>query len=174
MLVRDIARSGLTVFLLIWIILYIQTRKKIYILLMLSYIVINYIQKWLKQLSITYLPYSVASRPLGAGNNNGCSFIIINESSSITETKSGMPSGHSMLAMFIFIVTTYMIQSSNYDNHIKLFSYVALTMFTFIVLYSRIYWENCHTILQVLIGSIIGIFLGVVFIRIIKKYNVRL
>lgn len=87
----------------------------------------------------------------------------------------GMPSGHSQLT---WTITTFLILQILNIKKINLFNKkiiyfnnnniksskkiicLLLIVFSILVSYSRVYIENCHTIQQVLIGSIIGIIYG--------------
>ena len=68
----------------------------------------------------------------------------------------GMPSGHSQIA---WLFTTYSIL--NLQNHkYKSMKILLLIILASMTSYSRVYWSNCHTIQQVLVGGLIGIFFG--------------
>jgi membrane-associated phospholipid phosphatase len=100
----------------------------------------------------------LGQRPSGA---RSCSLSGTNEKS----LSFGMPSGHSSLTLFIttyIILNIYYMDYSKYSNPdaIKaLFSIICvLLMVTSIfIIYSRVKIAGCHTIQQVVVGSIIGV-----------------
>lgn len=110
-----------------------------------------------KYFNINSIPIiGIGKRPSGA-MYCGC-FVDENEIGKLS-TSFGLPSGHSMSAMTICIFwTRYIID--NYPNsprrNLSLFSLFSISLF---ILFSRI-WLNCHTIQQVIIGGLIGSFVG--------------
>ena len=76
--------------------------------------------------------------------------------------KYGNPSGHSQFASFFAVFwILYILNSKLFDNFIaNLLSCISLILIAIIIGWSRIYIE-CHTQSQVLLGSIIGIIVGV-------------
>jgi len=84
--------------------------------------------------------------------NKNCGLFINNKISN----SYGMPSGHSQIA---WLFTTYSIL--NLQNHkYKSMKILLLIILASMTSYSRVYWSNCHTIQQVLVGGLIGIFFG--------------
>jgi membrane-associated phospholipid phosphatase len=83
-------------------------------------------------------------------------------------TSYGMPSGHSETSTFF---STYLILKIifNDDLHLlyKIVSFIFLSFFPLLVMYSRVYWAKCHTLQQVIAGGIIGI----IFACIVYKYK---
>ena len=79
-----------------------------------------------------------------------------------------MPSGHSETSTFF---STYLILKIifNDDLHLlyKIVSFIFLSFFPLLVMYSRVYWAKCHTIQQVIVGGLMGIIFGCI----IFKYN---
>lgn len=96
------------------------------------------------------------SRPEGA-MYCGC-FVDENNIGKLSSS-FGMPSGHSIIAM------TTCVFWSNYilDNYPKTwqrdFSLIILYSISAFILFSRV-WLGCHTIQQVIVGSIIGSYVG--------------
>lgn len=95
---------------------------------------------------------------LGLGSRPG------NTSTSRNDSRSfGMPSGHSQLA---FAITTYIILKMNnidtnkkYNTYLKNSIIIMSIIVALYIAYSRIH-IGCHTIQQVIVGSIIGIGFG--------------
>jgi membrane-associated phospholipid phosphatase len=72
----------------------------------------------------------------------------------------GMPSGHSQLSLYC---TTFMIYTIN--NYIQLSIYILLSLCT---LYQRVN-KNHHTISQVLLGGLTGIFMGIIIFNLYSE-----
>lgn len=128
----------------------------------------QHIYKWLRT---DYIPFiGQGSRPCGAF---ACSSFV--SSPLIPASSFGMPSGHSQLAWFfaVYACLTILHASSWHDvNNIsnnlniivtdnwlknkKIFSCIALVLLAFIISYSRVHIEHCHTTGQVIIGGLIG------------------
>lgn len=140
-------------------------------------------------LGVKSLPLlGIGARPQGATNCG--TFLTWNNIPAVTY---GMPSGHSQNAWFF---ATYMIlelwryynnnitDSTNASNRwddsiISRHPYVAiglafgLAIFAAIVSYSRVWIEGCHTVQQVIVGALSGIFIGIIShyaMSIILKY----
>jgi membrane-associated phospholipid phosphatase len=87
-------------------------------------------------------------------------------------TSFGMPSGHSQLVWTIGTYLLCRIIMNFIDNHpdnkvIEIFDYIwfaisllLITACMIYVSYSRVYIEGCHTVQQVIFGSLIGIASG--------------
>lgn len=85
----------------------------------------------------------------------------------------GMPSGHSQSTCFFL---SYLICKTVEGDNSLLYKFFTILLFTFIslsVMYSRIHF-NCHTLLQVIIGGLVGFILGKLYYDnkdILLKYN---
>jgi dolichyldiphosphatase len=77
--------------------------------------------------------------------------------------KYGNPSGHSQFAWFFATFWILYIFTSNiFNNNVaNILSCISLILIAIIISSSRIY-IRCHTISQVLLGSVIGIFIGAI------------
>jgi len=82
----------------------------------------------------------------------------------------GMPSGHAQIA---WLFTTYWILkiAREKDRSIvsKMIAEFILLVLAIMVTYSRVYWMKCHTLQQVLMGSSVGIALGIIVHIILRK-----
>ena len=110
----------------------------------------------------------IGKRPPECAMN--CDFILDN----ITLSQFGMPSGHSQIiwAVGIYIICKIIDKWKNKNNdeinlnHLDHLEYAWLIIVCFIILsmiyvsYSRVYIEGCHTLQQVIVGSILGIISG--------------
>lgn len=100
-------------------------------------------------------------RPPGA---RGCSLGGSDEIS----LSFGMPSGHSSLTFFIsayIFLNIYNMDYQQFSNPLAmkvLFAIIAaiMLMVSFFIIYSRVEIAGCHTLQQVIMGSIIGVGLG--------------
>jgi membrane-associated phospholipid phosphatase len=99
----------------------------------------------------------------------------------------GMPSGHAQITWtFVVLVILLILQKKggNYDlcelKHLgniqskDLFRIICLVLLGITVCYSRVYVEGCHTLEQVIVGTIIGISLGVFFFKMMKNININI
>lgn len=116
-------------------------------------------------LEVTDLPIlGRGIRPDGAVN---CGCFIDKDNVNKLATSFGMPSGHSIVAGFIMAFLYKYITDTFSDTFRRNLAYIAVFLFTFTIAISRILL-NCHTIQQVIIGFIIGLFLGKISYN--KKY----
>ena len=98
----------------------------------------------------------VAARPKGAKN---CGSFLDETNIHKTSKSYGMPSGHSLSSMIIsFFLIGYII-----DHHDKTLQRDVLIVFVCLmgvsICVSRVYLQ-CHTVLQVIIGGILGSIIG--------------
>jgi membrane-associated phospholipid phosphatase len=103
---------------------------------------------------------SITSRPKGA-KDCGAFIDCTNEK----DGSMGMPSGHSMSISFFItflILTSY--SKKRYINYI-------LGILLAILVMSQRWWVGCHSLLQIIIGGVIGIFLGWGYYKIIDSNN---
>lgn len=105
-------------------------------------------------------------RPKGA-KNCGC-FIDENDPNKIS-TSFGMPSGHAIVSMTTSIFWSYYILE-NYPKDLKrTLSLLLLNSMGIMVSFSRIFL-GCHTIQQVIIGSLIGSYIGYMGYKLRSKF----
>lgn len=133
----------------------------------IKHLLVKPIYTLLKRKSLPII--GLGERPPGA---TSCGFILDN----VKSTTFGMPSGHSQ---FIWTFGTYLIAKiiSNWYYKVNspsplpphllalgyiwiIFSCCLLLSIMLYVSYSRVYIEGCHTIQQVIIGSILGVISG--------------
>ena len=94
-------------------------------------------------------------RPDGAYN---CDFI--RNGKKILSTSSGMPSGHSQVAWFMFGFLVNILYRANKTFNSNFLIFVILgSIISGCMSYSRVI-INCHTIEQIIMGSIIGFIFG--------------
>jgi membrane-associated phospholipid phosphatase len=113
------------------------------------------INKFMKKLSLQYLPLYISSRP-----HDSSSTSILNEGFYSLDIKGGFPSGHSK-AMSAFttlsFINAYHLHQLSFHN-IFLY-YISITLF--LTCWSR-YNKKAHTILQIIVGLLLGIPYGYV------------
>lgn len=109
---------------------------------------------------------------IGAGKRpNGakyCGCFIDENNLEGKSTSFGMPSGHSMLAIFTAVFWSLYILENYEDDYKRNISLLVLNVCCILVCLSRVYL-NCHTIQQVIVGSIIGFILGNLGYKLYKK-----
>jgi membrane-associated phospholipid phosphatase len=112
-----------------------------------------------------YLPLlGRGDRPLNAKN---CSFFSTCDNKN--ETSFGFPSGHSQFIMFFtFFIISYLYFNNNNRNN-KLIGMILIFIIALFAVYTRVQ-INCHTIQQVIYGSLIGSVLGIIYFLFTKKY----
>ena len=115
-----------------------------------------------KQLYIPIL--GIYTRPLNAMD---CALFV--DPKNNHNKSPGMSSGH---AQFIFSFAIFIIcyLKKKKDKNYYLKSLILLLISVFISL-SRVYIANCHTLQQVIIGSIIGYIYGYFLFILLDKYN---
>ncbi len=122
----------------------------------------------LKKLSGSIFPEIAGIyRPPGAGNCMGCgSFVPAGNNTGCVnvDDQIGMPSGHSMAMVMAATFWSWWIFNSASTCFSKIIRCSLLFLFALAVVISRTpLVENCHTYLQVIAGSLIGIALGTGF-----------
>ena len=113
---------------------------------------------------ITLPLLGIYNRPKNAKN---CGFFI-NDTYSKTQSV-GMPSGHSQ---FVFTFSIFLIRYIilNKDKYILIKNFILLC-FAGLIGLSRVYLAKCHTLQQVIIGSIIGFLYGYLIFDIFQVFN---
>ena len=102
-------------------------------------------------------------RPDGACNSG-----VFRNGVKVKTLSSGMPSGHSQLAWFIygFFVTMLIDKKYKHKN-----AFIILGgIFSGLISYSRVI-VNCHTIEQIIVGSMIGYILGYSWYKLYKLFK---
>ena len=72
----------------------------------------------------------------------------------------GMPSGHAQISWLFATYWSLKIWNDKRGAPSKIISIMVLCFFATMVTYSRVYWAKCHTVQQVVVGSVVGIILG--------------
>jgi len=82
----------------------------------------------------------------------------------------GFPSGHSQsMASFATFGTLYLLYKKNY-NFTDLPKYIIPWVLSFAVIWQRVF-SKCHSVLQVSVGSIVGIIMGYAFFQIFLLFD---
>ena len=119
-------------------------------------------------------PYKIFKRPPGSkdydmscnDNDND------NDNDNITSTLSGFPSGHSQMVWFFsifMILYSYKLGNANAQVIIILLMFASVISFSRLGYY-KILGTACHTPLQVIVGSILGIILAQLYFKLINKF----
>ena len=146
------------------IVLFVFTRLDIYLILSIVITLGEFVNKFLKHNIFKPIMKNKNWPIIGYGtrpndSKNSSQFGDINKPPN--KGSYGMPSGHSQttVTFAVFLILTVLNYhselSENTQNYIILFT----IFFTLSVLWSRLYLK-CHTIQQVLIGSIFGVVIG--------------
>lgn len=137
------------------VILYLTFGRPIFII----QLVIMFFAMFLIKASRVVLPKTgIFLRPSNAMNCN-----IFNLGGSYAN-KIGMPSGHMLLSTYILLSTGYLL-------HFNKLGLIAMYIWIILMGISRIQ-KNCHTLLQVIIGFLIGAALAFVCIQLEKRKGV--
>jgi membrane-associated phospholipid phosphatase len=142
---ENIVSSSVIGVYIIPILLFIFTHKFIHLKALLGVISTAYIGESIKYYIIKYK----SPRPIGACDCN----LMTNDG--IQEGKPGMPSGHS--STITFFTTFYFQQTKN--PKVK----IILIIYALSVMISR-YKKKCHTIHQIITGSLLGLIMGILVV----------
>ena len=147
------------------LLVYFYTSNLFYLVLFYLTIVISYCNENFKKLvSYIFENSEWTLRPSGAKE---CS-LLNNEDNSL----NGFPSGH--LVTTSFILTAIFMYSFYYTNTTKgtkskLLFVILSSIYIMLMMYSRVE-KRCHTLLQTIAGLVVGFVLGVVYIRVYRKW----
>lgn len=157
-------RAAPAVVFTISIVLFLFTRLDIYLFLSIVITLGEFVNKILKHNIFKPIMKNKNWPILGYGtrpkdSKNSSQFGDINKPPS--KGSYGMPSGHSQttLTFAVFLILTIIDYHSGLSENIQKYIILFIIFFTLSVLWSRLYLK-CHTIQQVLIGSIFGGILG--------------
>lgn len=185
----NFVRATPATYILVVILLFLGNPNKVTLYLLICYLVLTLSVPILKEIifkpiyillgkrdgKLPLLGYGI--RPSGATDCG--SFLKFDHK---LATSFGMPSGHSQLT---WIVATYLLchlyfnRNNLFNDNQKLRQHrdklnilfcITIILFSLSVSYSRVYIEFCHTLEQVIIGGLIGIFMGGTIFYIQKKY----
>ncbi len=135
-----------------------------------NYLCKNYIFKL-----FCYITNTSCARPDNAKNCGSFDFDD-NLSGIVPEpTTSGMPSGHAQtiafVAMFLII---HIFKNVNYlSPRRKKLSYFLLIFFIVYMDFTRTYVFGCHTVLQVIVGNLISIFIAFFYYKLVEPYILK-
>ncbi len=163
----NIARLSpvISILLFLFYMMFQKTKNILYLLIILCIIsfsnsfIKNYISRPIYKLIPGLNNVIQGTRPINA---KSCGLWLDGEIGSKT---FGMPSGHSQIIWSVVVYILFKLWYTKYYNNknIKLLDYIIIISITIILLsyaiyvsYSRVYIEGCHTLLQVIIGSLIG------------------
>jgi membrane-associated phospholipid phosphatase len=163
-LLMSLLRAAPAIVFSISLIVFIVTRLDVYLLLSILITVGEAINKVLKHyifkpiMNDKYVPIlGYGRRPINS--KNPAQFGDINNPP--YKGSYGMPSGHSQttITFAVFLIMALFDYHLNLSNSMLYFITFIISIYSIMVLWSRIYLK-CHTIQQVIIGSIIGAMLG--------------
>jgi len=91
-------------------------------------------------------------------------------SSDKPSTTYGMPSGHAQgVSVFSTYLITNKIMKSTFSKYIKIIVSLILVAFALLVMYGRVILTRAHTIQQVIVGSLVGITIVIIYNKFIAK-----
>lgn len=136
----------------------IMTNSKFYYLMFIGMILSEIINPILKQLAAKYWKDEYPDIILRPSCEYACNYIGLKSKCS----GLGMPSGHSQTtAMFVTMMYLYFQQ----NNQLTFFNKTILFTILLAIPLSRVYYQ-CHSFSQIIIGSMVGIFLGFILFKI--------
>ena len=128
----------------------------------LNYIIKHYILQPIMK-DKTYPIIGSGKRPDGATGTG----IFTSDKPSSTY---GMPSGHAQgVSVFSTYLITNKIMKSSFSKYIKIVLSLILVAFALLVMYGRVILTKAHTIQQVIIGSLVGITIVMIYNNFIAK-----
>jgi len=165
--------------LLMFIIQYIFTNDLKYLLFVPAYYFNEFLNITLKRISNYSLPYSITKRPPNYGEiteNNTTYFMgtsifpQLYTTSKLNKPKTtyGFPSGHSQSMIAFAIFSTLYINHYYKNQEENILKYLFVWGLAFAVLWQR-WFSNCHTPIQILTGSAVGIGLGYTYFEMYKN-----
>lgn len=167
---RGALRASPRTILIAVILAFIVSGKYITLRFTLYYMFTELIAIMSKKVSHKLFPNSQwIKRPIDAGHCMGCGTIYKCCKDCIDASKqTGMPSGHSMTMMMTAVFWSMWIwRNSKESKLLKITKISTLILLATIIIISRtVLIENCHTLLQVTIGSVVGLLLGIAFFNI--------
>jgi membrane-associated phospholipid phosphatase len=174
-IIKTFARTSLFTLKMGILLIGILTMKPLLISLFFILMLNSYVNKFLKQLFKKYICINDMLPFLGSCNRPDdtefCGIFNFDSNSNSNSNSNyknkngyGMPSGH---AQFIGVVTVYLILYVLDNFDIKELKTKLLILFliglSILICYSRVYWTKCHTIMQVIVGWLIGAIIGYIF-----------
>lgn len=165
---RGAMRYSPRMFLIFGLLGYLATGEFMYIRLFiyvfLTEVIVYTLKQFTKDKFSNVLSNDIIYRPKNSGDCMGCGSIFYCENNCVvSDTQVGMPSGHTAVA---FMFATFFISKIWTSPGFLLFKIartVALVLIAIMVGMSRVYLENCHTVSQVIAGSVVGMTLGLLF-----------
>lgn len=167
---RGAMRYSPRMFLIFGLLGYLATGEFMYIRLFiyvfLTEVIVYTLKQFTKDKFSNVLSNDIIYRPKNSGDCMGCGSIFYCSDSNncvVSDTQVGMPSGHTAAA---FMFATFFISKIWTSPGFLLFKIartVALVLIAIMVGMSRVYLENCHTVPQVIAGSVVGMTLGLLF-----------
>ena len=122
-----------------------------------------------KSLNKTYLPIlGLGRRP---NNAKYCSCFIDDDNLQGITSSFGMPSGHSIISITTAVLLTWYILNTQKKSTNRTISITLLHFICIMIAFSR-YPLGCHTIQQIIIGSLIGFLFGKIGIRLFEKFEI--
>lgn len=106
----------------------------------------------------------VFDRPNPPKSGCGC---FSNDTYEENKSSFGMPSGHAQMVFFFASFWTCYLHSKN-SNISEILRSIILWLFALMVSFQRIY-SGCHNLLQIFVGGLIGIILGVLYFNLINR-----
>lgn len=149
----DYVSVGVVGFILFYLIKYVETGDTKYLWYFLGTIITDLLTKIIKHLTSNMSTADVFKRPVGAFD---CDIFCRNGS---CEGKPGFPSGH--VATAAFVITTLLLSQKRSSTGAFFSWFIGVLMVSLIAM-SRLE-KKCHNIQQVVVGLLIGSFMGYVF-----------
>lgn len=139
------------------IIRFVLTLDLSYIVMLVGILFTDLLTKMIKSIIKRYNnPDNIALSNILIRPKGACDCDILNQNG-CQEGKPGMPSGHMAVTIFFLFYlyyNYYCIDNSNYNN--KIIYIVAAFLYAVSMGYAR-YSKQCHNIMQIIVGSIVGI-----------------
>ena len=147
----------------LWIQL-IFTYKIKYLYFNISIYVNHLLNFMFKKIFSYILPVSITKRPFNAEIIH-----VDNSTYNIGNSPLGFPSGHSQFMMLFAILMSLYLYNDDSDITTNLPKYIFIWLLAFGVLWQR-WFSRSHTILQILVGGLIGIGFGIMYFKIYTLY----
>ena len=156
----------------------IFTYKIKYLYFIISIYVNDLLNFMFKKIFSYILPVSITKRPFNAGiihvdnstyNIGNSPLPQVQNNKFKKHSTLGFPSGHSQFMMLFAIFMSLYLYNDDSDITTNLPKYIFIWLLAFGVLWQQ-WFSRSHTILQILVGGLIGIGFGIMYFKIYTLY----
>lgn len=127
--------------------------------------VLNVLLKKISKAIMGNKTFPIIGKGTRPNNAKSCGFFTPRTKIKKLMKSFGMPSGHSQTFAFLATLIGLHLYNNNDEDEYKTYKYIALVVLTLSAMYMRVYIENCHTVQQTIVGSIIGVLSAIIITK---------